>query len=118
MDKIRELLKNPIYAGAVGLVVGVLFGLVVLGWWIFPVNWVNASPQNLRPDSQQEYLKMAIQSFAVDTNIQAAQQHWKDLGPNADNILAQLQSSNGKVPIAQETAFLAAIKSGKIKAAA
>ena len=57
MDKIRELLKNPIYAGAVGLVVGVLFGLIVLGWWIFPVNWVNAAPQNLRPDLQQEYLK-------------------------------------------------------------
>jgi hypothetical protein len=109
MDKIRELLKNPIYAGAAGLVVGALIGLIVLGWGIFPVQWVNASPQNLRPDLQQEYLKMAIQSFSVDTNIPSALQRWKDLGPNAVDTLAQLQSSNNKAPINQVTAFLAAV---------
>jgi hypothetical protein len=109
MDKIRELLKNPYISGAVGLVVGALFGLIVLGWGLFPVQWVNASPQNLRPDLQQEYLKMAIQSFAVDTNIPAAQQHWKNLGPNAVDTLAQLQSSNNKAPANQVQAFLVAV---------
>jgi hypothetical protein len=111
MDKIREYFKNPIFAGAIGLVVGVLFGLIVLGWGLFPVQWINASPANLRPDLQQEYLKMAIQSFAVDTNIPAAQQHWKDLGSlkNATDLLTELQNSNNRVPDSQVTAFLVAV---------
>ena len=111
MDKIRELLKNPIYTGAAGLVVGILFGLIVLGWGLFPVQWTNASVQNLRSDLQQEYLKMAIQSFSVDTNIPAAQQHWKDLGSlkTATDLLAELQNSNNRAPDNQATAFLVAV---------
>ena len=108
MDKIREQLKNPYVSGAVGLVVGLLFGLIVLGWGLFPVKWVNASPQNLRPDLQEEYLKMAVQSFSVNNNISAAQQHWKDLGTGATKLLTELQASNSVKP-EQIGAFQAAL---------
>ena len=108
MDKIREQLKNPYVSGAVGLVVGVLFGLIVLGWWLFPVKWVNASFQNLRPDLQEKYLKIAVQSFACNHDLAAAQQNWKDLGTGATQLLTELQKS-GSVPLAQIEAFQAAL---------
>lgn len=110
MEKIRELLKNPYGSAAVAFVIGALFGLIVLGWGIFPVKWVDASPQNLRSDLQQEYLKMAVQSFVATNDIQAAQQHWQELGPNAPELANQLQAS-GTVPEFQMQAFLVAVNS-------
>jgi hypothetical protein len=111
MDKIRELLKNPLYTGVAGAVVGVLFGLIILGWWLFPVQWVDGTPQNLRPDLQMDYLRMSIQSFAADGNIPAAQQHWKDLGSQkaASDLLAELQTTNNSLPENQVTAFMVAV---------
>ncbi len=110
MEKIRELLKNPYGSAAVAFVIGALFGLIVLGWGIFPVNWVDASPQNLRSDLQQEYLKMAIQSFAANNDIQAAQEHWSQLGPGAANLVTQIQDS-GTIPENQIQGFLVAVNS-------
>ena len=65
MDAIREQFENPVVVGIVGFVVGVFVGLVVLGWWLFPVQWTNASPADLRPDAQVDYLRMAIDSVCT-----------------------------------------------------
>ena len=50
MDKIREQLRNPIVAAAVGFVLGLIVGLPILGWGVWPVKWVDAEPQFLRDD--------------------------------------------------------------------
>ncbi len=38
LEKIRENLKKPLITGVIGLVVGILIGLPVLGWGLFPLN--------------------------------------------------------------------------------
>ena len=109
MEKIRELLKNPLVTGLAGLVIGLFVGLVILGWWLWPIKWINASPQNLRPDLQQDYLSMAIQTFTRDRDIGGAQQRFKDLGPDAQSVLDAVSKSN-KLPKAEVDAFASALK--------
>lgn len=109
MDKIREQLKNPLVSGLAGLVIGLFIGLVILGWWLWPIKWVNASVQNLRPDLQEDYLRMAIQTFTRDRDIAGAQARWKELGPDAQQILDAVSQTN-KLPKPEVDAFSAAMK--------
>ena len=42
MDKIKELIQRPLITGIVGLVVGLIIGLPILGWGLWPVKWKDA----------------------------------------------------------------------------
>lgn len=96
MDAIREQFKNPVIAGSVGFVAGIIIGLVVLGWWLFPVKWTNAGPVDLRPDVQVDYMRMAIDSYTVNKNAELAKQRWNELGEKGTEILAQVQANPGE----------------------
>ena len=49
MDAVREQANRPLWVGIVSFVVGLFIGLVVLGWWLWPVQWTDAGPSDLRP---------------------------------------------------------------------
>ena len=95
MDAIREQFENPVVVGIVGFVVGVFIGLVVLGWWLFPVQWTDASPADLRPDAQVDYLRMAIDSYTLNKDADLAMQRWNELGDQGPEILGQIQGNPG-----------------------
>jgi len=61
--KILDYFKRPIVAAALGFVLGLFIGLVVLGWGLWPVQWTNADPSSLRSDLQEDYLRMTIDSY-------------------------------------------------------
>ncbi|HWQ46057.1 MAG TPA: hypothetical protein VN376_04275 [Longilinea sp.] len=90
MDRIRDYLKNPMITAGVGLVIGLVFGLVVLGWWLWPVQYYDAYPEHLRQESQIEYLCMTIDSYDRSQNIAQALQRYQDLDPHSSEILALL----------------------------
>ena len=46
MDMIN---KRPGLAALVAFIAGLLIGLVVLGWWLFPVQFTGADPASLLP---------------------------------------------------------------------
>ena len=46
MDAIRDYLNKPVGAGVVGFIAGAVVGLVVLGWWLFPVSYTDAFPEH------------------------------------------------------------------------
>jgi len=54
MNKIREIfneiIQKPLYAGIAGLVIGLIIGLPILGWGLWPVKWTDADPSYLRDD--------------------------------------------------------------------
>jgi hypothetical protein len=113
MEKIREYLKNPLYTAIAAFVIGLLLGWVVLGWGLFPVQWVNASPTNLRPDLQKDYLAMAIQSFAKSPDPLAAQQRWQELGSGANKFLDEIRQE-GNLPVTDIDAYSAIVSQGVI----
>ena len=93
MDAIREQLKKPLVIGIVAFVVGVIFGLVVLGWGPLKVQYYDAAPSNLRADLQEDYLRMAIDSYAQTGDFLTAKQRWDSLGTAAPAMLAKIQAS-------------------------
>jgi hypothetical protein len=45
---------------------------VVLGWWLWPVQWTNADPVDLRASHRDTYLQMIADSFALNGNNELA----------------------------------------------
>ncbi len=77
--------KNTIYPVVAGIV-GFLIGLVLFGWWLTPVAYFDAGPQDLREaDHQQFYLRSLANAYNADGNaafVQAAFSQWPE-GPVA-----------------------------------
>ena len=97
MDAIKDLVtKNPYVALAVAFVLGLIIGLPILGWFVFPVEWVDASPSDLTGGFQQEYVQLVADSYALNQNVDLARQRISYLGDGADKALqTALLSSQG-----------------------
>ncbi len=91
MEKYSVYLKNPKYTGAGAFILGLIIGLVVLGWGLFPVQWTDAAPSNLSHDYQLDYLKMTVVTYAADGDQQMAGMRWEALGEDAPDLLLELQ---------------------------
>ncbi|MCS6843872.1 MAG: hypothetical protein NZ528_06045 [Caldilineales bacterium] len=59
---------------------GLLLGWIVLGWWLFPVEWTNATPRDLRPADQQMFLRTVAEAFQANPNPATAVQRLQTLG--------------------------------------
>ena len=90
MNKIKDFLKNPMALGIIGLAVGLVLGLVVLGWGIWPVQWTDAAPSDLQMDYQRDYLCMTIDSYIRNQDSALVQMRWEGLGENAPELLDTL----------------------------
>ena len=82
MEKIREFLQKPLYAGIVGFVVGLIIGLPILGWWLFPVKWKDLDATTLRQDLKDQYLCMVVDSYRVNQNGELAKARLDAMGEN------------------------------------
>lgn len=95
MEVIRDRLNNPLVAGIVGLVVGLFFGWIVIGWGLWPVTWTNAAPSDLQQTWRDEYMRMMVDSYTLIPDVDIAQQRWQGLGEDAPEILSKLMSDPG-----------------------
>lgn len=93
---VKNLLKNPRVALIVGVVLGLLLGLIV-GWGLWPVKWTDGTPEVLRADLQEDYLRMAAETYARTNDPNEAVQAWNDLGSAAASTYVRLQSNPGKM---------------------
>ncbi len=90
MDKIMNFIKKPIALGLAGLLVGMLIGLVVLGWNLWPLKWVDAGPADLQIDYQRDYLCMTIDSYIRNQDNDLVQLRWQGLGEKGPDLLGTL----------------------------
>ncbi|MDH4137766.1 MAG: hypothetical protein OEW09_13780 [Anaerolineae bacterium] len=65
--------RNLIIATLVGLVVGCLFGWMVVGWLVMPVKW------ELTPAEKEQYILMAADSYALNGDDELARARLADL---------------------------------------
>jgi hypothetical protein len=99
MEAIQEKAKNPLIVGIVGFAIGLVIGLVVLGWWLWPVQWTNATPEQLSTDWQAEYLRASIEAYALNSDAVKAQLRYTGLGDVADEAMAAVvQDPQGLTP--------------------
>ena len=71
MDFVR---KNPAVSLLVVFVLGLVIGLVVFGWWLFPVQWDSASPDALAQPYQDAYVRAVADTYSFDGNTQKVQE--------------------------------------------
>ena len=88
----------------VAFVGGLIVGLVVFGWWLWPVQWVDAAPTDLRHEYQVIYIDMVVDSFEDSLDLTEARYR---LAPWNDTTAHQLLTE----------AFDAAVNEGAIERA-
>lgn len=94
MDKIKEQLRNPMMTAIVAFVIGLIIGLPILGWGLWPVQWINADPSQLREDFKQDYLCLVVDSYARRQDAALAVQRFEALGESGKTILDTLRPGN------------------------
>ncbi len=109
MDKIREQMRNPLATAIAGFVIGLIIGLPILGWWLWPVKWANADPSHLRDDYQQEYLCMVIDSFVRKQNAAEALTRYEALGEAGEAVLESIRPGTCNLNENDINSFRAAI---------
>jgi hypothetical protein len=94
---IKNLLKNQKVVLVLGVVLGLFLGLII-GWGLWPVKLVDTTPEVLRTDLQEDYLRMAIESYRVDKTINPedaankALDRWNNLGAAAGPTFGRVQA--------------------------
>jgi hypothetical protein len=69
-----------------------ILGLII-GWGLWPVTYTDTTPELLRADLQEDYLRMAMESYRATGDQQTALRRWNDLGQAAQPTLQRLQPS-------------------------
>lgn len=81
--------RNLIIATVAGLVVGCLFGWMVLGWLVMPVKW------ELTPAEKEQYILMAADSYALNGDGELAEARLADLDrEEIGEIIARLAATH------------------------
>ncbi len=73
MDAIvRGIGRRDLVSFAVGLAVGLIIGLPILGWWLFPVKWTETDPFDLKREHKETYIAMVADSYAINGDLELA----------------------------------------------
>lgn len=95
---VKNLMKNVKVVLVLGVVLGLLLGLII-GWGLWPVHYTNATPEVMRTDLQDDYLRMTIDEYRVlkGVNQQAAADlaatRWQNLGEAAAPTFGRVQAN-------------------------
>lgn len=76
----QRVSKKAVALASLGI--GLFIGLVVLGWWLWPVEWTGMSYNELTPEDQSLLIEIASDLNAYDQNSMAVQelrQRWPDI---------------------------------------
>lgn len=109
---IKNLLQNVRTVLILGLVLGLILGLII-GWGIWPVQWTDGTPEVLRADLQEDYLRMAVESYSRTGDVNVAVRRWDDLGTAAGPTLLRLQTNPGPVDPATVQQYANVIQAAK-----
>jgi hypothetical protein len=100
MEALTAIIKNLLQNTRVALILGVVLGLImglILGWGIWPVQWTDGTPEVLRADLQEDYLRMAIESFDRTGDVNTAASRWDNLGAAAGPTFIRVQAQPGNL---------------------
>src|SRR5919202_2814780 len=61
-------------AAILAFVIGVILGWMVLGWVVFPVQYIDADPSDLKATDKAQYVAMVADSFSLNQDFGLAQQ--------------------------------------------
>jgi hypothetical protein len=95
----------------ISFLIGLLIGWWVIGWWLWPVQWTNAVPADLRAAERDQYLAMVAESYAATRNADLARERvkwWSSeaLGQHLVNLQARAGANTPQAAQVQALAEL------------
>ena len=90
----RELRRNQFHA-AIGFGTGLFFGLVILGWWLWPVEWTDTRFEDLGYAEQVRIVEAAADLNAYDltsSHVIRLMRNW-----DGDKLACQLSHQTADV---------------------
>ncbi len=96
--------RRPGLTALIAFIAGLILGLVVLGWWLFPVQYTGVDPSGLVPEYQGMYVRNAAELYAFDNNqekLRTALSGW-----GGDALACQLAQSS--IDQGEQARFVAA----------
>jgi len=101
--------KQPGIAVAVAFILGLIIGLPILWWTVWPVEWTDASPQALAQTDQDKLLRTAAELYSLDGNNAEKLRENLSAWPSADAAFAICDLSANRSTDAGEQQRLEAI---------
>jgi hypothetical protein len=80
--------KQPLVMALLVFVAGFLLGWFGMGWGLWPIQYVNGDVSQLRPDLQQQYVRLVADAYTVNLDATKATSLIQELGPNATKIVS------------------------------
>ncbi|MCB9007921.1 MAG: hypothetical protein H6656_11235 [Ardenticatenaceae bacterium] len=81
-------IPTPIFI-LLGLAIGIGLGLAI-GWVFWPTEFTDANPTVLEDKYRRDYVQLIADSYALDSNLPAAQQRIEDLGEGGPEYVLQV----------------------------
>jgi len=80
---------------ALAFLAGLLLGWLVIGWWLWPIQWVNTDPWDLKPEFKKHYILMAADSYALVSNPELLKARFKGWPPeDLAKLLNEIKREN------------------------
>ena len=109
--KLLDYLKKPAVAGVLGAVIGLVVGLI-WAWMIQPVVWKDVPPTQLGATYQEQYLRMAIDSYSVHPDNSTAIQRFQSLGSAGPTLLNTIKNNPGNLDVNAISVFSTIVQQG------
>jgi hypothetical protein len=74
-NKFADLIKrSQSYLLGLTFVAGLLLGWIIIGWWLWPVQWANSEPWHLRPRHQRMFVRLVAEDYWQTSDIYRARE--------------------------------------------
>lgn len=113
--KLLDYIKRPLIAAALGAILGLIIGLL-WAYEVQPVQWKDVPPSWMGATYQDQYLRMAIDSFHVNPDNALALQRFEALGPAGASLLTTIQNNPGNQDPNAISSFASAVQPGGVAA--
>jgi hypothetical protein len=98
MEAVTAITRNYLQNVRVVLILGVILGFIlgiIFAWGIWPVEVVDTTPEVMRQDLQQDYLRMTIDSYNRTGDPNRAIERWNNLGEARERVYSQVLADPG-----------------------
>jgi hypothetical protein len=89
-NRLSALTRDAWIAIGLAFILGLFVGWLLLGYALFPVQYTNADPWDLRPSAKEQYVAMVADSFTVNHDLNLARTQLR--GFKTDDLTSILRS--------------------------
>lgn len=95
------------YFPGLTFVAGLLLGWLVIGWWLWPVQWTNSNPWHLNPKHQRTFIRLVAEDYWLTGNVSQVQETLA--GWDSEALASLLATMEAQSPSPEERQRLVAL---------